>query len=581
MYGYLGLRNKLGANGFSDRDEDMALTLATHAGFTYENAQLYDDLRHRSAALEEEVADRRRAEARTQLALTAAHMGVWELDLAADRLDWSDSLAAIFGLSPGQAPTTRDEFTAMIHPDDRVAAAEDIERAITERTDIVNEFRTIWPDRTVHWIAGRARVLSDEGGSPTRIIGVCMDIGERKSLEEQFRQAQKMEAVGQLAGGVAHDFNNLLTVIRGYAELLVTTLSADDDRRTDVDEIARAADRAAGLTRQLLTFSHKQVRQPTFLDVNSLVINTSRMLRRLIGADIELVTNLAPAPGVVHADVGEIEQILMNLAVNARDAMPQGGRLSIETAAVALDDAYAIQHAAVRPGPYVMLAVTDSGIGIDEQTKHRIFEPFFTTKERGRGTGLGLSVVFGIIQQNRGHIWVDSAPGRGTTFQIYLPRIDAAASPDRSRGRPMTLHGHETVLLVEDDDQVREVARLILRRHGYTVLAARNGDEAERVCEAHVPPIHLLFTDLVMPGITGRELAIRLRRLRPDLKVLCMSGYVDAVDGGDDITYLEKPFTAEALAMAVRRVLDSDAGAGPRQALAMSATSSPGSSGDP
>jgi len=361
VYGCLSLRNKLGAKHFSDRDEDVALTLATHAGIAYENAQRYDDLRRRSAALEQEVAERRHVEARTQLALTASRMGVWELDLTADRLQWSDSMAAIFGLSPAQAPTTRAGFTAVIHPDDRAAARVSVDRAIREKTDIVNEFRTIWPDGTVHWIAGRARLVTDQEGNATRVIGVGMDIGERKSLEEQLRQGHKMEAIGQLAGGVAHDFNNLLTVIHGYADLVLTTMTTGDPRRGDVDEIVKAAARAAGLTRQLLAFSRKQVLQPTLVDVNTLVGNTCGMLRRLIGEDVELVTNLAPDLDSVYADAGQLEQILMNLAINARDAMPQGGRLSIETAAVALDDSSAMHHAGVKPGSYVMLAVVDNG----------------------------------------------------------------------------------------------------------------------------------------------------------------------------------------------------------------------------
>ena len=565
VYGCLVLRNKLGAEGFSDLDEEVALTLATHAGIVYENAQLYDDLSRRSAALEQEVAVRRRAEARTQLALTAAQMGVWELDLAADRLDCSDSLAAIFGLSPAQAPTTFDEYTAVIHPDDRAAAKVGMERAIRERTDLVNEFRTIWPDGTVHWIAGRARLVSDEGGSPTRITGVGMDIGGRKSLEEQLRQAQKMEAVGQLAGGVAHDFNNLLTVIHGYAELLLPTFNEDDLRQADVQEIVKAADRAAGLTQQLLAFSRKQVLQPTLLDVNSLVIKTSKMLRRLIGEDIELVTKLALAPAPVRADAGQLEQILMNLVVNARDAMPQGGRVSIETATVVLDESYAMQQVAIRPGPYVMLAVTDTGIGMDEQTKHRIFEPFFTTKERGRGTGLGLATVYGIVKQSGGYIWVYSGPGRGSTFKVYLPRADGAATVERPVvGAQNAPGGSETILLVEDEQAVRFLVRVLLERAGYHVLDAADPRHAEDLFRQHVDRIDLLVTDVIMPGSSGLSLFARLSADTPHLKVLFMSGYSGYTDNAivhdaslpSDTAFLHKPFTAEGLLGMVREALD-------------------------
>jgi PAS domain S-box-containing protein len=562
VYGCLGLRNKLGADGFSDRDEDMALTLATHAGITYENAQLYADLRHRSAALEQEVAERRRAEMRTQLALTAARMGVWELDLRTGGLEWSDSLVAIFGLSAAQAPTTNDEFVALIHPEDQAAIKEGFERAIRDGADLVNEFRAVWPDGTVHWIAGRARVLGDEGTQPTRMIGVGMDIGERKSLEEQFRQAQKMEAVGQLAGGVAHDFNNLLTVIHGYAELLLTNLTAGDRRRADVDEIVRAAERAAGLTRQLLAFSRKQVLQPTLLDMNSLVIQASKMLRRLIGENIELVTKLAPARPAVLADAGQIEQILMNLAVNARDAMPQGGRLSIETATVVLDESYATQHIAVRPGPYVMLAVTDNGVGMDEHTRSRLFEPFFTTKERGRGTGLGLATVYGIVKQSGGYVWVYSEPGRGSTFKIYLPHVEDVATIEAAtsdvEGVPS---GSETILLVEDEQAVRSLARALLERAGYKVLDAAGPREAEDVFGKHADRIELLVTDVIMPGSSGPALFERLSVERPNLRVLYMSGYTDDAivqyaGLPADIAFLQKPFTARGLMCKVREALD-------------------------
>jgi len=562
VYGCLSLRNKLGAELFSHRDEELALTLATHAGIAYENARRYDDLRQRSAALEQEVAERRRVEARTQLALTASQMGVWELDLAADRLEWSDSLAAIFGLSPAQAPTTMAGFTAVIHPEDRAAARASMDRAINEKTDIVNEFRTVWPDGTVHWIAGRARLVSDGEGTATRIIGVAMDIGERKFLEEQLRQSQKMEAIGQLAGGVAHDFNNLLTVIQGYADLVLVTMTADDRRRTDVDEIVKAATRAAGLTRQLLAFSRKQVLQPALVDVNSLVGNTSRMLRRLIGEHVELATNLSSDLDPVYADSGQLEQILMNLAINARDAMPDGGRLSIETAMVVLDDSRTIQHVRVKPGSYVMLAVVDSGTGMDEQTKERIFEPFFTTKERGHGTGLGLATVYGIVRQSGGYISVETKPGGGATFKVFLPRAEATSPGDMpvAQAEPAPT-GSETLLLVEDEEAVRFLSRSLLERAGYRVLDAEGPRQAEDVFRQHADAIDLLVTDIAMPGSTGPSLFARLSAERPSLKVLYMSGYPDegmVHQAGlpPKVEFLQKPFTAEALMFKVREALD-------------------------
>jgi PAS domain S-box-containing protein len=562
VYGCLSLRNKLGAEHFSDRDEEVALTLATHAGIAYENAQRYDRLRQRSAALEQEVAERRRVEARTQLALTASQMGVWELDLAADRLEWSDSMAAIFGLSPAQAPTTRAGFAAVIHPEDRDAALDSVDRAIREKTDIANEFRTIWPDGTVHWIAGHARLVTDQEGNATRVIGVGMDIGERKSLEEQLRQGHKMEAIGQLAGGVAHDFNNLLTVIHGYADLVLATMTTEDARRADVDEIVKAASRAAGLTRQLLAFSRKQVLQPTLVDVNSLVGNTCGMLRRLIGEHVELVTNLAGDLDSVYADAGQLEQILMNLAINARDAMPQGGRLSIETAAVALDDSSAMHHADVKPGSYVMLAVVDNGTGMDEQTQERIFEPFFTTKERGRGTGLGLATVYGIVRQSGGYISVETRPGCGATFRVFLPRAGAPLVGDSPvAGFEPAPTGSETLLLVEDEEAVRFLSRALLERAGYHVLDAADPQQAEDVFRQHADAIDLLVTDVIMPGSSGPSLFARLSAERPSLKVLYMSGYADEsmvhastlIPKGE---FLQKPFTAEALMYKVREALD-------------------------
>lgn len=399
-------------------------------------------------------------------------------------------------------------------------------------------------------------------GEPTRVYGIYRDITQRVQLEEKFRQAQKMEAVGRLAGGVAHDFNNLLTAISGHAQILLEDLPADDPARADIEEISRAADRAADLTRQLLAFSRKQMLRSQVLDPNALIGEIQKMLRRLIGEDIELITRLAPDLGAVRADPGQLEQVIMNLAVNARDAMPTGGRLLIETRNVELGEDDARRLAPLQPGPHVVLIISDTGAGMDESTRERIFEPFFTTKEKGKGTGLGLSTVYGIVQQSGGHIWVYSEPGQGTTFKIYLPRVDArpeaAPAPSDADGAH---NGREVVLLVEDEDAVRSLARRILEKRGYTVLTARTGPEALRIAERHDGPIHLILTDVVMPEMSGRELAERIAPTRPDARTLFMSGYTedDVLRRGvlnEGAAFLEKPFTPSALAQKVREVLD-------------------------
>jgi PAS domain S-box-containing protein len=389
------------------------------------------------------------------------------------------------------------------------------------------------------------------------------ELAERKRLEEQLIQSQKMEAIGRLAGGVAHDFNNLLTAIIGYSELLLGELNPYDPRRGDVEEINKAADQAAALTRQLLAFSRKQVLQPQVLDLNATVSNIEKMLRRLIGEDIDLVTILDPALGRVKADPGQIEQVLMNLAVNARDAMPQGGKLTIETTNVVLDKDYTQQHVEVQVGPYVMLAVSDTGVGMDQETQSHLFEPFFTTKGMGKGTGLGLATVYGIVKQSDGHIWVYSELGQGTTFKVYLPRVEEAAEVvQRVQVPTESLQGREIVLLVEDEDIVRDLARLVLLQRGYTVLEARDGEEAIQICEQHEGPVHLIVTDVVMPGgMSGRQLAERLATLRPGMKVLYMSGYTDNAIAHHGVlepgmAFLQKPFAPEALARKVREALD-------------------------
>ncbi len=400
------------------------------------------------------------------------------------------------------------------------------------------------------------------------VLAAIRDVTERKRLEEQFRQAQKMEAVGRLAGGIAHDFNNILTAILGSASLLLEDLPVDDPRRREAEEIAQAAQRAAALTQQLLAFSRKQVLQPVALDLNAVVANMDKMLRRVLGEDIEVRTALGRDLGAVEADPGQLEQIIMNLAVNARDAMPEGGNLTIETANVDLDEAYAREHIAVKPGPFVMLAVSDTGIGMNTETKSHIFEPFFTTKEPGKGTGLGLATVYGIVKQSGGNVWVYSEPGQGTTFKLYLPRVEAALKPvGPSAVSLASLRGSETVLVAEDEEAVRDVVRKTLEAYGYTVLVAASGDEALRSVERHEGPIHLLLTDVVMPGMRGRELEQRLASLRPDIKVLYVSGYTNnaIVHRGvlePGVAFLQKPFAPDTLAKKVREVLETPSGAG-------------------
>jgi PAS domain S-box-containing protein len=418
-------------------------------------------------------------------------------------------------------------------------------------------------DGTVYTEDATITPVRDESGAIVNYVGVKRDVTRELQLEEQYRQAQKMEAIGRLAGGVAHDFNNLLVVIIGYSELLLDRqLDAASPWRKYVEEIKKAAERAARLTRQLLVFSRQQVLQPEILELNTVVSHIEHMLRRLIGEDIDLITNLEPGLAQVQADAGQIEQIILNLAINARDAMPRGGKLTIQTANVELDETYTRQHVGVEPGPYVMLAVSDTGTGMDAATQARIFEPFFTTKEQGQGTGLGLATVYGIVKQSGGHVWVYSEPGRGTTFKIYLPRVpDTAPALEPEPSPPAMPSGAETVLVVEDEEAVRALARQVLEMHGYTVLEASHGGEALLLCEQRREPIHLLLTDVVMPHMSGQELAERLAAQHPEMKVLYMSGYTDQaiVHHGvlePDLFYLQKPFSSNALVHKVRQVLD-------------------------
>jgi two-component system cell cycle sensor histidine kinase/response regulator CckA len=470
----------------------------------------------------------------------------------------SAAYETIWGRTRQSVCTSASQWIEAIHPDDRdrVVAAAHIKQVSGTYDE---EYRIVRPDGTIRWIRDRAFPVRDASGAVVRIAGVAEDITERRQLEALLRQSQKMEAVGQLAGGVAHDFNNLLTVISGYSELLLAALDSDSVAREAVDEIRRAAERAAALTRQLLAFSRKQVLAPKIVDVNGIVRETEKMLRRVIGEDVELDVILPPAIDAVKVDPGQLEQVLLNLAVNARDAMPQGGKLTIATADV--ETVGRQSRPGLKPGRYVMLSITDSGIGMGDAVKRHLFEPFFTTKALGKGTGLGLAVVHGFVEQSGGHVAVFSEPGVGTTFEIYLPRVDQpAAAEDRERPAATLPSGTETILLVEDEDGVRGFAKRVLQGCGYTLLEASRGADAIALAETAAVSIDLLITDVVMPGTGGRMLAEQLCADRPQLAVLYMSGYTNdaVVRHGvieDQVNFLQKPFSGAVLAAKVREVL--------------------------
>ena len=405
---------------------------------------------------------------------------------------------------------------------------------------------------------GSWRILESFGRNLSHLPGVAglvvnsRDVTERKRLEEQLHHSQRLEAVGRLAGGVAHDFNNLLMVITGYSQMLLEGMNPGDPQHGDLEQVVKAAERATDLTRQLLAFSRRQVVRPVVLNLNGLVKDMDRMLRRVIGEDIQLIASLDPELKTVRADPGQLEQVVLNLAVNARDAMPNGGHLTLETANLQVTEDFARSQVAPKPGPYAMLSMQDTGCGMDAEVLARLFEPFFTTKDNG--TGLGLSTSYGIIKQSGGDIWVDSKPGRGTTFRIYLPVAEEPAEPAQVAGGAPNLRGAETILLVEDEDGVRRVVESMLARHGYNVLSSASCGEAMALAERYAGPIHLLITDMVMPGMSGRAMAESLVARRPETKILYVSGYGGPVEGGEAVGFLQKPFTNEELALKIREL---------------------------
>ena len=519
-----------------------------------------------SASLHTQV---RRAEKNYRSIFENAVEGIFQSTIDRRLLTVNPSMARILGYdSPADLIASLNDIPNQLYvnPED----ATEVTRAL-EAEEIVQgfEFEAYRKDGSQIWLSMNIRLVRDENGVPIFREGAIEDItehkraeAERHQLEDQLRQSQKMEAIGQLAGGVAHDFNNLLTAINGYSSLALQRANPDDRIRGYLEEIRKAGDRATNLTRQLLAFGRKQMLKPVALNLNDVVSDMNRMLRRLIGEDIQLTAKLAPDLRRIQADAGQIEQVLVNLVVNSRDAMPQGGHLTIETVNYIIDHEYVSTHLGVPSGYYVMLAVSDTGCGMDDATRLRIFEPFFTTKEKGKGTGLGLSTVYGIVKQSGGNIWVYSEPDRGTTFKVYLPQLEGEIpEPENTAVEAAAPCGSETILLVEDEEVVRGLARQILEQAGYNVLDASGAEEAIRLGRECRDPIHLLLTDVVMPETSGKEIAQRLTSLRPTTRVLFMSGYTDdaIVHHGiidSNVQFIQKPFTPVGLALKVREVMD-------------------------
>jgi two-component system cell cycle sensor histidine kinase/response regulator CckA len=570
----VGIANLMRSSPDRPYDEDdlrLVQSVADHAALAMGNARSYAAERAARDAAEKATSALREAQARFSRLSESGIIGINIADINGNILEANDTYMKMVGYSREELLQGSIRWADLTPAEFR----DDADHAVAQlrATGVAGPWET--------------ETFRKDGSRVSMIVGVAMleyprciaftaDITERKQAEagriraeealrqseEQLRQAQKMEAVGRLAGGVAHDFNNVLSVILSYGEVILGDLKPTDPLRADMEEIRKAALRAAGLTRQLLLFSRQQVVEAKVIDLHEVLTSMDRMLQRILGEDVELVSVATKSVGRVKVDPSHIEQVILNLVVNARDAMPTGGKLTIETADVVLDESYAMSHLSAKVGPHVMMSVSDTGIGMDRETQTRIFEPFFTTKELGKGTGLGLSTVFGIVQQSGGSIRVDSEPGKGTTFWVYLPRVDAEVDLVRPQVAPATLRGTETILLVEDEEQVRTVVVSILRRQGYRVLPAQHGGEALLLCERHPETIDLLLTDVVMPQMSGPELARRLAATRPKMKILCMSGYTDdsiARHGAleSDMAYLQKPVTPQTLTAKVREVLDS------------------------
>jgi PAS domain S-box-containing protein len=502
----------------------------------------------------------RRSEERLRLAQRAAGLGIYELELPSGRRTWSPHLFEIFGLPADSPQHSAEDSLRFTHPDDRPLVEQE-SALLFAGMPIRFDHRIIRPDGEVRWVEFSGKGEFDRDGKPVRCLGVCRDITENKQLEAQLRQAQKMEAVGQLAGGVAHDFNNVLGIIGGNVDLLSERIPPDEICQKYLERVRMAVKSATAVTGQLLAFSRKQILQPVILDLNTVVRELNKMTYRLIGENIRVVLALEPDLGLVKADRGQIEHALMNLAVNARDAMPDGGKLFIRTANVHLDQDFVKKYVGSVPGDFIKLVVTDTGCGMTKDVLAHIFEPFFTTKGVGKGTGLGLATVYGIVKQSEGHICVESKPGAGTTFEIYLPRVQRAATVVRPAKSANFAWGSETILLVEDEPFLREVTRIQLEKLGYQVLEAADAEQALRLFDDHGGEVSLLLTDVIMPGMDGHALGDHLRHRKPGLRILYMSGYTDDETLREHVSesiqaILIKPFPFETLATRVREILD-------------------------
>jgi PAS domain S-box-containing protein len=495
-----------------------------------------------------------------ETAQEVAHIGSWVAEFdGSDHLGWSAETHRIFGVAFGQFDGSSATFFGFVHPDDRDAVRSASVTAREQGGDsYAAEHRIVRPDGSVRWVHEQAKIVRDAQSRVLRMIGTVQDITDRRQLEDQLRQAQKMEAIGRLAGGVAHDLNNALTAIAGYAELALGEVEPGHAARTDIEEIRRATERAASVTRQLLAFSRKQLLEPRPFDLNGTVTSLSRMLSRLLGPDINVQAVVANSVPPILGDPSQVEQAVVNLAVNAKDAMPNGGRLELATSVETIDDASS--HAPMAAGSYVLLRVSDTGLGMSQDTQAHIFEPFFTTKDVGKGTGLGLSMVYSTLKQMGGFIFVDSAPGRGTTFRLYFPAAKAPATRAAPTAAVPGRRGHETLMIVEDEASVRNLVATALRHDGYHLLVATSAEEALRMADAHDGPLDLLLTDAVMPGRSGIDLANTMVAQRPGLPVIVMSGYTEetlTVGAPDDpIALLQKPFSPRELRQRIRERLD-------------------------